>query len=107
MKLFLDARSVDIEPIFITVDPERDTKEVVGKYVKEFSEKIIGLTGTPEEIQKVAHAYRVYYKAGPKDKENDYIVSRSHSFPPNCIFLGFDLNYCCSIGRSHDNIVFS
>lgn len=71
----LEQKSVDIQPIFITVDPERDTKEVVGKYVKEFSNKIVGLTGHIDEIRKVAHAFRVYFKAGPKDKDDDYIVS--------------------------------
>lgn len=71
----VDKESVDIQPIFITVDPERDSKEVVGKYVKEFSEKIVGLTGTVDEIKKVCHAFRVYFKAGPRDKDDDYIVS--------------------------------
>lgn len=69
-----DKQSIDLQPIFITIDPDRDTKEVIGKYVKEFSDKIIGLTGTMDEIKNVCHAFNVYFKAGPKDKTDDYIV---------------------------------
>jgi cytochrome oxidase Cu insertion factor (SCO1/SenC/PrrC family) len=49
-----------VAPIFITVDPERDTPSILKQYLAVFSPKLIGLTGTPKEIRQVVQEYRVY-----------------------------------------------
>ncbi len=66
-----------VAPLFITIDPERDTRATIGEYVKLFDDRLIGLTGTPEEIAAVAKAYRVYYaKVTPKGG-GDYLMDHS------------------------------
>ena len=51
-----------VQPIFITIDPERDTPTALAEYVPLFDAGIIGLTGTPEQIKKVSQEYRTYFK---------------------------------------------
>jgi protein SCO1/2 len=54
-----------IVPVFITIDPARDTPEVIGRYVAHFHPRLIGLTGSPEAIARVAKAYAVPYSKVP------------------------------------------
>jgi len=76
----------DIVPVFITVDPERDTVEQVRDYVKEFHPDLVGLTGTTDEIRKVARAYRVYYMK-TEEEGSDYLVDHSIVMYVILIFL--------------------
>jgi len=62
-KLGPDARRV--APVFITVDPERDTPAVLRKYVGAFGPHFVGLTGSLADVTRVAHAYRVYFAKHP------------------------------------------
>ncbi|HEY8289364.1 MAG TPA: SCO family protein, partial [Acetobacteraceae bacterium] len=57
----LGPKAARVQPLFITVDPKRDTPAVVKQYAAAFGPKIDGLTGTPEQIAAVAKEYRVYY----------------------------------------------
>ena len=64
-----------INPIFITVDPERDTTDIISDYVSAFHEDIIGRTGTENEIDKVAEDWGVYYEKEALEGEEEYTVN--------------------------------
>jgi protein SCO1/2 len=58
-----------VVPVFVSVDPERDTPEKLAGYVKHFNPRIVGLTGTPDEIAGVTKAYKVYYRKVPNEEK--------------------------------------
>ena len=71
-----------IQPIFVTIDPERDTPEVLADYVQHFYPGFVGLTGSADEIAGITKAYRVYYaKAIPHGAQThgaaDYLMDHS------------------------------
>lgn len=74
----LGDKAKTVVPIFITLDPERDTPEAMANYVKSFGPNFVGLTGSPEAIAAAAKAYRVAYsKVENKDSAGDYSVDHS------------------------------
>jgi protein SCO1/2 len=74
----LGPKADKLAPVFITLDPERDTPALIGQYVKSFSPRLIGLSGTPDEIAAVTKAYRVYFKKVP-DENTAGAYSVDHS----------------------------
>jgi protein SCO1/2 len=73
----LGPKADQVQPLFITVDPGRDTPKVMQQYTAAFSPRIAGLTGSPDEIARVAKEYRVYYAEhrtgpGPDDYSMDH-----------------------------------
>ena len=71
-------RAARVQPLFITVDPARDTPDVLRRYVANFHPRLIGLTGSEREIDGVARAYRIFYeRATPAAGSRDYSVNHS------------------------------
>lgn len=66
-----------VAPLFITVDPARDTRKVLAVYVRLFDRRLIGLTGTPAEIAAAARAYRVFYRRVALHDGNAYLMDHS------------------------------
>jgi cytochrome oxidase Cu insertion factor (SCO1/SenC/PrrC family) len=79
-----------VQPIFITVDPERDTN-VLGEYIAAFHHSFVGLTGSPEEIRKVANSYKAFYAKVP-DQRSGYSIDHTgviYLMGRNGEYLGF------------------
>ena len=73
----LAERGHEVTPVFITVDPARDTVDVVRDYTENFHEKMIGLTGSAEQVAGAASAYRVLYNARVDEDPEYYLVDHS------------------------------
>ena len=71
--------AADVQPIFITIDPERDTPQVVGEFTHAFSDDLMGLTGTPAQIDQAAKAFSVYYQKGEVSDGGGYLMDHSRA----------------------------
>jgi len=71
-------QGISVRPVFVTIDPERDTPKRLKDYVKYFASDFVGLTGSPQEITRITDAYHVYYKKVPTgDKPGEYMMDHS------------------------------
>ena len=96
----LDERKAQkIQPLFITVDPERDTVEVMHDYVGMFHPDLVGLTGTPAQIDRVKQGFKVFSTEVQSEDATDYSVDHS-SF---IYFMNPD-NQVISIYRIQDDV---
>ena len=66
-----------VQPIFISIDPERDTPQVVGEFTSAFSDRLLGLTGSPEQIAVTAKAFGAYYKKGEPVAGGGYLMDHT------------------------------
>lgn len=80
-----------LRPVFITVDPERDSPERTSEYAKAFHPAFVGLAGTEDEVRRAAKAYRVYYSRD-EEEGDEYLVDHSiitYLMDPNGEFQEF------------------
>jgi len=74
----LAERGVNVTPVFISVDPERDTPDVVGDFAYNMHPEMIGLTGSPEQVDVASKAYKTYYRR--QDGSDDYYLVDHSTF---------------------------
>lgn len=70
-------KAAAVLPVFVTVDPERDTVESMATYASHFHPRMMALTGTPEETAAAAKAYRIYYRKVEESGASDYLMDHS------------------------------
>lgn len=74
----LEERGRMVKPVFISIDPERDTPEVVAEFTDYLHPRMLGLTGTPEQVKAASKAYRTFYqKQEPAGDDAFYLVDHS------------------------------
>jgi len=66
-----------VQPVFVSVDPERDTPEILADYLSYFGDNIVGLTGTPDQVSQMLSTYRVYAAKTGDITSQDYLMDHS------------------------------
>ena len=74
----LAERGLQVKPVFITIDPERDTLDYLAAFVANNHPNMVGLTGTAEQVAKAARSYKVYYRKQPSDDPDYYLMDHSN-----------------------------
>ena len=75
----LGRQADDVVPYLITIDPARDTVEVMAEYSKKFHPRLVALTGTPEQIAQAASVFRIFYGRVSEPEETDYYLMEHSS----------------------------
>ena len=73
------ALAAQIQPLFVTIDPERDTPAVVAEFAAAFSDDLLGLTGSPAQVAAAAKAFAVYYEKGETSDAGGYLMDHSRA----------------------------
>lgn len=67
-----------VQPLFVSIDPERDTPEVLTEFTDAFHPRLIGMTGTKEQLDAAANAFAVYYSRGEETESGGYLMDHSN-----------------------------
>jgi len=73
----LEADGQEVLPVFISIDPRRDTPEVLDAFTANVHPRMLGLTGSPEQVAAASQAYRTFYRAHDEEDDEFYLVDHS------------------------------
>lgn len=75
----LESRGDIVKPVFISIDPQRDTPEILRDFTDNLHPRMVGLTGTPEQVKAASQAYRTYFKKQEPEEGNEQFYLVDHS----------------------------
>ncbi|MFN3722470.1 MAG: SCO family protein [Paracoccaceae bacterium] len=73
----LDENGIDVTPVFISIDPERDTPQVMAEFTENLHPKMVGLTGSPDQVRIASQAYKTFYRKQDGGDPDFYLVDHS------------------------------